>query len=496
MTDTVYRSSTAPINNDIQRMNWDEIQFQYPPSDSLRGMRIWCVDYPTSSGSEVVCDGVYWSNTVATTRDASGNVVGLSAGGNRIRTANMGGPRKAAILGDSIAGQNLESAGTDTAYLGRGYLTWAQARLGWCWDIQISDQYAVGGTTMDVIIANQLPLLKAGHNLYNYDRCFISSGTNDSNGGSSIATMISLATRLIGEIGGMGIIPVHIGILPRGNDGAMTDAKRKNLRFNDWLANYAARTGNLEFIQDAHEAVANNATEYGNAITAMMDGSVLHPLDSGAYAIGEAMYGYYVGMGLPSALAFAQSQADKYHAAINNSGVLFDSPNPLLQGGTTAPTGMITAGTNCTWSKGTRNLSNGQTRDTVICTVAGATSNGYLYDDNVASGAWDTEEIAEGDVIYAQAIVEVTTGGAGIRPYLALTENNGVDSKSSICIARDSSNIGTISNGTILVLRTPNITVRPYGGSGNASMFAKLNVYSPGASGVFTVRAFEARKVV
>lgn len=432
--------------------------------------------------------------------NAAGTALVDPASGIPIRMANMGGPRKAALLGDSIASQNIETGSGSYYYRGKGWLTWAQARLGWCWDIQYSDNYAVSGTTMDVMIASQLPLLKAGHALYNYDRCFISSGTNDSNAGNSLATMIADATELIGDIGGLGIIPVHIGILPRATAGGMTDARRKNLRFNDWLANYAARTGNLEFIQGAHEAVANNADANGYILSgASADG--LHPNDLGAYHIGEALYNYYVGKGLPSALAFAQSQADQYNATYNQSGVVFDSPNPLLLGTAGVapleyPTGMSAAGTNCTWTKDTRNLNNGETRATSVCTIVGATSNGYLYDDNVASGAWDTEEIAEDDVIYGQAIVEVTTGGAGVLPNLTLVENNGVTALTGGCLVRDQADIGTIPSGTILTLRTPNMTVRTYGGSGNASVFAKLNAYSPAAAGVLTVRAFEVRKVV
>jgi hypothetical protein len=404
-------------------------------------------------------------------------------------------PRKAALLGDSIVAQNLEVSGGGSYYRGKGYLSWALARLGWPWDLQWSDQYAVGGTTIEVMLADQLPLLKSGHALYDYDRCFISCGTNDSNGGATISKMIEDASRLIGEIGALGITPVHIGILPRGTAGGMTDAKRKNVRFNDWLANYAAKTGNLEFIQSACESVANNADANGY-ILASMSADALHPNDLGGFCIGEAMYQYYAGMGLPSALQFAQSQADQYDATYNTSGVVFASPNPIMLGGTTAPTGMSSAGTNYTWAVGTRTLFNGQTKPVVGCTIAGATTNGYLYDDISAAGGWDTEAIQEGDQVYAQAIVEITTAGAGILPFLTIAESDGVSSSESGCLKKSTADVGTLPTGTILTLRTPNHTVKPYAGSGNASLFAKLNITSPAAAGAISVRAFEMRKVV
>ena len=452
-----------------------------------------------SGRSTVSCVQHEGSNAAIWSLDANNNPTGQRGpDGQFVRT--IGGPRKAALLGDSIIAQNLEVSSGNTYYRGKGFLTWAQARLGHPWDIQAADNYAVGGTSTTVMISSQLPLLKAGHLLYNYDRCFISSGTNDSQAGDSLATIIENTTRLIGDIGGLGIIPVHIGVLPRATSGGMTDRNRKNLRLNDWLANYAARTGNLEFIQGACESVANNADANGY-ILAAASADALHPNDWGAYYIGEALYNYYAGMGLPSALQFAQSQADQFEATYNASGVLFDSPNPLLLGTAGSapleyPTGMSAAGTNCTWTKATRNLSNGQTRATSVCTIAGATSNGYLYDDNVASGAWDTEEIDEGDTIYAQAIVEVTTGAAGVQPYLTMVESDGVTTKTVSCLVRDVVDCPAIPNGTLLTLRTPNHVVRAYGGSGNCSVFSKLNVYSGGNTGVITVRAFEMRKVV
>lgn len=421
-------------------------------------------------------------------------------GGIRYTTPSGGlqrvlGPRKWALLGDSIASANTSAVGGNVYYRQTGWLCWAMARLGWPADMQVSDNYAIGGTTTDVMVANQLPALRAGHAVNNYERVFISSGTNDSNAGRSFSDWTNDTLRLIAGICEMGIVPAHIGVLPKGTSGGMTDAKRQNLRFNDWLANYAAKTGCLEFLQGCHESVADNSTSNGYIIAGCSDDQ-LHPNDLGGFNIGEQIYQYYKSMGLPSALQFSQSQADQYNATYNTSGVIFDSPNPLLTGGTTAPTGMTTAGTNCTWAVGTRTLANGQSRPTVGCTVSGATSNGYLYDDNVASGAWDVEEIAEGDYVYAQAVVEVTTGGSGILPYLSMAENNGVNSTEAACLKRSSVDVGTIPSGTILTLRTPNLPARAYGGSGNASFFAKLNVYSPAASGLITVRAFEMRKVV
>ena len=441
---------------------------------------------------------------VTATKDSTGNVVGLSAGSEAL-PISMLRPNKIASLGDSIATKNCQQLSYGTFYQPNSWLTWAQMRLGWSWEHQLDDNYAVSGKTTAQVISEQLPLLRAVQGSKQYQRAFISSGTNEVST-DSVASMIENFSRLLGEVADMGIIPVHIGLLPSGTAGGMTDAKRKALRMNDWLANYAAKTGALEFIPGIYESVTDNSAGNGYWLSTMTaDG--IHPNTLGAWAIGEAIYNYYAGRGLPSALNFAQSQADIWDATYNKSGHIFASANPLLLGGTSAPTGMSTNGGTGPYvvsSKGTRTLVNGQTRATVDFAVTnssgGTLTNGFLSDTLSATEGWDaSERIQEGDVVYGQAIAEITSGSiAGLLPYLQIFENDGTDEDIGGCALFNSTGeIGAYANGTILTLRTPNMTVRPYSGSGTAKCYMRAYVRAPdGTSAVVKWRAFEFRKVL
>lgn len=406
--------------------------------------------------------------------------------------------RTACLLGDSIAAQNLtgvpQSAGTGVSYPGGSWLAWAQARLGWLWDVQYPDNFAVGGVNCSVMRNTQLPLALAAHRTRQYDRAFISGGTNDLFGSRTLQQTIDDLQYVFIALANNGIIPVYIGVLPRNRTGGVLPGHKKAAALNAWAAMFAATTGLVEYIP-CHECVADNSTADGYILAAASSDN-LHPGDWGAYQIGEQLYSYYKNSGLRSILRFAESPLDNYDATDNRRGVCFELPNAYLLGGPQYPTHMSVAGANCTWATGTRPLDNGQTKPVVNCTITGATS-GFLYDDSTASAAWlASDTIAEGDVIYAQAQVAVTTGGAGILPSLFLNENNGANSCSAGCLLRGNADIPAMPDGTILTLRTPNITVRPYGGSGSAAVFAHLRTYSSGAAGVLQIRSFEMRKAI
>ncbi|MEN6585112.1 MAG: SGNH/GDSL hydrolase family protein, partial [Sulfuricella sp.] len=419
-------------------------------------------------------------------------------GPNGVRTINdvlFEVPRKGAVLGDSIAALCLTYSATASKYSANSWLNQAQFKLGFPWDIQAADNFAIAGTTSAVILSDQVPLFVASG--VRYERVFMSFGTNDFNAGETLANVISNAKQIFAAINNTGAIAVHIGVLPRGSGASMTTPKKKALGFNAWLARYATENAGIEYIP-CGQALADNSTAFGNAITGFVDGSILHPIDPGAYWMGKIIYDFYINRGYSApTLRFADSAADFYDATYNPGGILFTNPNPLLIGGTTAPTGMSTAGSNVTWSKGTNTLDNGQVEATAKATMAGV-QNAYLYDDILATGAWDTENIAEGDDIYAQAIIKCTGLVSDTLPFLQVTENNGTGGggvlQNAYCNDATSGTRPTIPDGTYY-LRTPNITVRPYSGAGNASVFAKLNIVSTGAeTGVIEILRFELRK--
>lgn len=392
------------------------------------------------------------------------------------------------LMGDSIRAQETDYASFKRA---SGVVNWLQARLGQPWYLPRSYNFAVGGTSCDVIRANQLPVVLGAHASAPMQRVFISCGTNDTNAGRLLADIKNDMQAIFEGLLDAGITPVHFGILPRGNDGAMTNAKRQNLHLNEWLEWFAYTRGGLEFI-DCSLAVANNATAFGNALTSLMDGAVLHPLDNGAFFMSEIAANYYRAKGIGPGIRFAASQADQYDATHNPWGVVFDSPNPMLQGGTTAPTGMTTSGG--TWACSTRALSNGQTKPQINCTLA-ASATHFFYDDALATGAWDTENIREGDWLYGVCELELVNVTNLTSCALELVESNGVNTTTAADLGAGTGAIGATGASLTLYTMTPPIQMRAYGGSGNASAFLRQRIITgAGETGSVRIKGFEMRK--
>ena len=394
------------------------------------------------------------------------------------------------LMGDSIMAQATDYASKRNA---AGAISWMLARLGHPWYLPRENNFAVGGTTTAVMRTSQLPNVLAAHSRAAMGRVFISAGTNDTNSGRSFADITADLQAIFEGLLNVGITPVHHGILPRGNDGAMTAAKLQNLRLNEWMENYAYLRGGLEFI-DCSLAVANNATAFGNALTALMDGSVLHPLDNGAFFIGERLARYYAALGVGPAIRFASSQADVFDAVNNPSGVVFDNPNPLMQGGTSAPTNMTTSGG--TWSMVTQTLPNGQTKPMASCALA-ANATHFLYADALgpASAAWTGARIATGDWVYAVAEIELVNCLAIKAVELRLAENNGSGNVTHGDLVEATG--GTFPSGSSLTLftSTPPVQIRAYAGSGQPSVFVQQRIVTgAGETGTVRVKGFELRK--
>lgn len=398
------------------------------------------------------------------------------------------GIARIALMGDSIAAQNTDYASVKRA---NGPISWMLARLGQPWYLPRANNFAVGGTTCEVIRANQLPLVLSAHAASPMQRVFMSCGTNDTNTGRSLSAIKDDMAAMFDALLDAGITPVHHGILPRGNDGSLTNAKRQNMHLNEWLEWYAYTRGGLEFI-DCSLAIANNASAFGNALTSLTDGTQLHPLDNGAFFMSEIMANYYRAKGIAPQIRFAANQADQYDATHNPWGVVFDSPNPLLQGGATAPTGMTCTGG--TWACSTRTLSNGQTKPQINCTLAASTTH-FIYDDAVATGGWDTENVREGDWLYGVCELELVNVTNLTSCALELVENNGVNTTTAADLSAGSGAIGATGSSLTLYTMTPPIQMRAYGGSGNASAFLRQRIINgSGETGTVRIKGFEMRK--
>lgn len=398
-------------------------------------------------------------------------------------------PQALALLGDSIAAQN--SGIVSGAYIthARGPVIWMLNYLGHPWDHQPTDNFAVGGAQANAVITDQLPLLLAAHRTRRYVRAFISLGTNDTNSARSYEDITADLLTICNTLRASGIIPVHTSILPRGADGAMTDAKRKNQRINEWLF-VKSLTGLLEYIPCA-EVYADNSTAFGNTLATMMYDSTLHPSARGAALQGKLMADYYTARGVGPNIVFATQQSDVFDRTNNPAGVAFNGPNPLLTGGTTTPTGMTVTGG--TWSLGSRTLSNGQTRAVRSCALAASTLH-HLYDDWSKTGNWLTTELQPGDIIEARAKIVITSGVNIQGLQLKLVENEGSNSLNHYggYFAESAS----LQGNHTLYFKSPRIVVRDYFGSGNVTMFARMECQTDaGASGTYDVHAFEVRKV-
>ncbi len=401
-------------------------------------------------------------------------------------------PPTIAIMGDSIAAQNTSVLSGTYYTQARGPVMWMLSYLGHPWDFQPSDNVAVAGTTLDVIIANQLPALLALHATRRYQRVFISAGTNDTNSARTIDAIQADFLTLFRTLRAAGIIPVHTGIRPRGIDGAITTAKQANMRLNEWLF-LQSLAGLIEFVP-VSEVYADTSTAFGNAVAALMyDGgtSALHPNARGAALEGRVMADYYSARGVRPGLVLATQQGDVFDRTNNPAGVAFASANPLLIGGTTTPTGMTTSGG--TWSNVGRTLPNGQTRADRSCALAASVTH-YLYDDWTKTGAWAATDLQPGDIIEGRALV-VLSGVVNVNAVqMRLSENNGAGGLTHYALA--SSESASLQGDHVLYLRTPRVPVRNYAGSGNVSVFARADIVTDsGASGTAIVRAMEVRKV-
>ena len=391
-----------------------------------------------------------------------------------------------AVLGDSIA----EQSSSAYSVRAKGIVPYALCYAGWNYDFDHSDNFAVFGTGLAAIIATQLPAFIEASKTKRYKRVFVSAGTNDTNDGRSITDIKADYSTLFAGIRSTGAQPSMWGIFPRGVDAAITVAKQKNLQLNEWL--YAqSKLGVLDYF-DLTGTFADNSTAFGNCLPALMYDGLLHPADIGGALGGYALAQMLQRVDTAPKLKFATQQADVFDRVNNPTGVAFNAANPLMQGGTTAPTGMTTTGG--TWSKVSRNLANEQTRSDPQCVLAASTTH-YLYDDWVASGAWGATQLQPGDLLEARALIEISSGVNIKNVMLELSENNGGGGISYQCLTAGTPQ--ALPNGNhVLYLKTPPAKIRAYAGSGNASVFARLNIITDaGASGTAVVRGFEQRVV-
>lgn len=394
--------------------------------------------------------------------------------------------KKLAILGDSTA--NNESYLSPLTYAKTGPFVWAMCFSGWPFEFQPADNFGVGGATTQDCINNQLPLMFARHATQNYQYAWVSVGTNGIN--DSVSKRKSDILQLLQTLKNAGIHPITCGIRPRGNEVSLQAYQSSAMAVNSYLMELSL-TGLCDYI-DVTEVYANTANAFGNALVGFMT-DYIHPNGAGAVLEGRIIADYLIAKGFKNSFITATQPGDLFHRDNNPGGAV--SPNPILSGGTTAPTGFSTSGG--TWGKTNRTLPNGQVRsDAILSTIAtGVNSISYTYSPGSAIPFASPLPIA-GDLVEARAIVNLNSihNVNGLR--LNLIEQNGEGSISHVALGYETglSTIFPDGNYTFYI-KTPAIPIRNYV-SGTPYLQPNLSLNGTASStGTMTVKALEMRKV-
>lgn len=404
--------------------------------------------------------------------------------------------KRAACAGVSFMAQQTQSGGSTTIFRDIGYLTHLFALMGWPWRWTPADNFAIGGTTTALVLSDQVPAILASHATDPIDTIFIAMGTNDSSTSVPYATIIANMDAIITALTSAGIKVVMETIPPRGVDGSLLSYKLVSMNVNRWLAKQEL-LGRIVLV-DITQVMADVTTSFGNALPALTyDPSVaLHPNTKGAKLISRAFFEKLSKMGYHPTITYATQVADVYDATNNPTGSIFD--NPLLQGGTTSPTGYTASGG--TWSATNSTLPNGQLKRVWSVSLLTSTIH-YFYKDLLKSGAgWSGgDRIQSGDVLEGRCMVTVT-GATGLRSVqFYLVENNGSGDRTFKCLSNSTTNEFNSMDGTYTYdLKTPLCTVRAYSGSGNSSVYIRCDFITEasGVAGTVTVESFEMRKIL
>lgn len=403
--------------------------------------------------------------------------------------------KRAACAGVSFMAQQTQVGATTTIFRDIGYLTHLFALMGWPWRWSPSDNFAVGGTTTELVLSDQVPAILASHAADPIDTIFIAMGTNDSAASIPYATIISNMDAIITALTSAGIKVVMETIPPKGIDASLLAGKLVNMNVNRWLAKQEL-LGRIVLV-DITQVMADVTTAFGNALPALTyDPSIaLHPNTKGAKLISREFFSKLSKMGYQPTITYATQVADVYDATNNPTGSIFD--NPLLQGGTTAPTGYTTSGG--TWSATNNTLPNGQLKRVWSVGLVASTTH-FFYKDLIRSAsAWQSaDRIQSGDVLEGRCRVTVT-GATGLRSVqFYIVENNGSGDRRYKCLSDSTANELNSMDGTYTYdLKTPLCPVRAYSGSGNSSVYIRCDFIteSSGVAGTVTVESFEMRKV-
>jgi hypothetical protein len=413
------------------------------------------------------------------------------------------------IAGDSIGEMqsNMNIAG-GKVFFARGWVNWMQSFLGFPWEFEPEDNFAISGASFLSTLQQQIPVLLAAHTVKRYTRCFVSCGTNDTVNGATYDnfTLQQIKTHALAvfqTLRNAGIIPVYTGVPARGADADAQRYKAWAANLNEWFYQLG-QSGLIEYVPRVQQVFADPNSPYGNSAAGMAYDNT-HPSMPGGMLAGWELAEHFRLRGVGPNMRFATVANDVFDRTDNPTGSLF--ANPVLagtagSGATIAPTGYTTSiGTGSgAWSKVARALPNGTSRSDPRCTFGGAGVN-MLISPNMlgpANGGWlaDGSKLLPGDVIETRSKV-VVAGASNLREVqLRLVESNGVAAAAHYGLNSQDTSLAMPMSDFTIYLKSPRVKVRDYGGSGQVLMYSRLEMTTIGTSaGTADVQAFEVRKV-
>tara|TARA_R100000541_G_scaffold13443_2_gene22435 strand:- start:363 stop:1676 length:1314 start_codon:yes stop_codon:yes gene_type:complete len=404
----------------------------------------------------------------------------------------ISGSKRLALMGTSLMEQQTSSVG----YANNGSISIALARLGWPFDFQPSDNFAVFGTTIDLIVQNQLPALVASHETDPISIVCVSAGGNDTRIATPIADVTAGIDTIIDTLKILGITVIFEMLNPFGKDTdtANESAKRKALYINNHLKNRYLN-GDIELV-DNTKVLLDTTSVYGNAIESLTyDSSTsnLHPNSRGAYLL-SAKWVEVLSKHSSYKKEVSINPVDFYDGVNNPYGnVLTNTP---LSGTGANPDSFSSSGG---WANDPVVNSSGQNINSWKLDLS-ADLTGHLYDDYLGGAGWQqSDRIAEGDVIefYIKVRLENCVGIKSLEG--RIVENDGSAATTRYSNAVTTSDILTPQfdgESVELVLKTPKLTVRPYSGSGSVNFFTRLNIACDSvSSGSIRVEGWTVNKV-
>lgn len=393
-----------------------------------------------------------------------------------------------ACLGDSLTANGIANTASNVAHTAYSFGAWANALLGWRFRHDVGDNLGVSGNTLADMYARMYQVLGR-----NPSHCTIMGGTNDINTGVSFSAMKSSMRSIVSALNDADCVAVVITVPPR--DADTSTQRLQKMRWNQWLREFfSANEGAV--LCDPFRYLAD-PTSSTSAWNSGYSTDQTHFTQSAAFWIGKELYNVLNPITRPVA-NFWPGNADTVDLTNNPTGNLLS--NSGFTSTTSAGTGVSgTVGANWTLSR-TAGSSTGTTasvqnrtdsvpgKETLI-TVGSLSGGGSTEEFRIRQGVTaGASTYASGDVVYGQCEIDVSNITALKWCFLYLLDNNGTTNIMEVdCLSSSSNSMPTTAWSG--VLRTPNMTVSAYSGSGTQSLSMGLAFAVDGtASGAATVK--------